>query len=345
VAHPLIVDALRLQAGWCVRLGSPLYARLLRLAAADLDNGGVMDAVVDEWEGDPVRNALALRLMGGVHRLVLSGHAPELAQHFPSAGGSPIWPDVGTAFFETIAVNEAAVKDALFVPVQTNEVGRSAVILGGALGAAASTELPLNVLEVGSSGGLNLLFDQYRYELSGAEWGDPQSPVLIRSAWSGTLPDTAAPLVVASRAGCDRNPIDVRDEADVLRLRSFVWADQVERFQRTEAAVAVAQSDPPRVDRIAAERWLPDLLAQRPRDTATLVMHTVVLSYVTIHERAAIEDAVAGAGDAATSEAPVGWLRMEPAAGRMEVRLTLWPGAEERLLGHAHAHGAHVRWQ
>lgn len=109
MAHPLIVDAFRLQAGWCVRLGSPLYARLLRLAAADLDTGEVMGAVVDEWEGDPVRNALALRLMGGgVHRLVLSGRAPELAQHFPSAGGTPIWPDVGAAFFETIAANEEA---------------------------------------------------------------------------------------------------------------------------------------------------------------------------------------------------------------------------------------------
>ena len=77
MAHPLIVDALRLQAGWCVRLGSPLYARLLRLAAADLDTGGVMGAVVDEWEGDPVRNAPALRLMGAFIVLSCLGGLPN----------------------------------------------------------------------------------------------------------------------------------------------------------------------------------------------------------------------------------------------------------------------------
>lgn len=58
-----------------------------------------------------------------------------------------------------------------------------------------------------------------------------------------------------------------------------------------------------------------------------------------------IVDALRLQAGLATSDAPVGWLRMVQAAGRMEVRLTLWPVGEERLLGHAHAHGAHVRWQ
>jgi hypothetical protein len=31
-------------------------------------------------------------------------------------------------------------------------------------------------------------------------------------------------------------------------------------------------------------------------------------------------------------------------SGPMDVRLTLWPGGEERLLARAHPHGAAVTW-
>jgi hypothetical protein len=59
---------------------------------------------------------------------------------------------------------------------------------------------------------------------------------------------------------------------------------------------------------------------------------------------AAIEDL----GAQAATGAPFAWLRMEPKPNdisTMEVRLTLWPGGEERLLGESHPHAAWVRWQ
>jgi hypothetical protein len=44
--------------------------------------------VLDGHFDDPGRTALALRMLGGVHALVLTGRAPELAIFYPSAGGT-----------------------------------------------------------------------------------------------------------------------------------------------------------------------------------------------------------------------------------------------------------------
>jgi hypothetical protein len=61
--------------------GSAIYERLLRAAAADVEEGGPCLDVLRGHERDPFGSALALRFMGGVHRLVLDGGAPALAAH------------------------------------------------------------------------------------------------------------------------------------------------------------------------------------------------------------------------------------------------------------------------
>jgi hypothetical protein len=43
--------------------------------------GEVLYGVLSGHEDDPGASALALRLMGAVHRIVLRGDAPELARH------------------------------------------------------------------------------------------------------------------------------------------------------------------------------------------------------------------------------------------------------------------------
>jgi hypothetical protein len=50
-----------------------------------------------------------------------------------------------------------------------------------------------------------------------------------------------------------------------------------------------------------------------------------------------------GAGEVATAAPPLAWLRMEPAGERAEVRLTCWPGGEERLLARVGYHGDPVQ--
>jgi hypothetical protein len=76
-----------------------------------------------------------------------------------------------------------------------------------------------------------------------------------------------------------------------------------------------------------------------------VLVHSIVLQYLSPARRRDLREAVADAGRRATASAPVAWLRMEPATDdAAEVRLTLWPGGEDRLLGTAGYHGPPVRW-
>ena len=63
--------------------------------------------------------------------------------------------------------------------------------------------------------------------------------------------------------------------------------------------------------------------------------------------QATLAEAIELHGAAATAEAPLAWLRMEPAPGRIvpiELRLTLWPGGVDRRLAVVQVHGATVAW-
>ncbi len=85
---------LRFQGTQCGVGGSAIYERLLLAAAADVEEGGPCLDVLRGHERDPFGTALALRFMGGVHRLVLDGGAPALAALLPvgrrlDRGGRP----------------------------------------------------------------------------------------------------------------------------------------------------------------------------------------------------------------------------------------------------------------
>jgi hypothetical protein len=298
-------------------------------------DGEVLFGVLGGHEDDPGPSALALRLMGGVHRLVLAGEAPALAGHYPSAGGTPghAWP----AFLELLRDRRDEVRRLVDLPVQTNETGRCAALLVGFLEVAETTGLPLRLLEVGASAGLNLRFDRYRYELGGRTWGPTDSPVTIHAALTGD-PPLGADLRVASRAGCDARPVDPRTEEGRLTLASYVWPDQTERHERLRAALEVAAEVDAPVERARAAEWIEERLAEPAPDVATVVFHSIVMQYLPDEERERFERALAGA------PGTIAWLRLEPVDGVPEVRLTMWPGGEERLLARAGYHGDPVEW-
>jgi hypothetical protein len=340
-----IAAAFRKQGQDCERIGSPLYARLLAHAADDIEIEGPVAKLVEGWRGHPVLAALGLRLLGGVHRLVLSGRAPALARHFPSAAGAPdpltLWDD----FLALVETNTGTLRAALDEQVQTNEVRRTAALLPGLLQAAARAQLPVRLLELGSSAGLLLNLDRYRYELGPHGWGDPQAPVVIRTDWDGPAPALDAPLRVLERMGCDPDPIDVRDPERRLRLASFVWPEQQERQALLTAALACAVAHPPPIERAGAGSFLSRRLRPIHAGVATVVMQSVMWWYVPEAERAEVTRTVHEAGARATQAAPLFWLRLEGARPEhADVGLMAFPGGEDTLLGHAHYHGAWVRW-
>jgi len=295
--------------------------------------GDAVYGVLQGHEDDGGPSVLALRLMGAVHRLVLRGDAPELAAHYPSAGGRPgdAWP----AFADVLQDHRDELRGLVENPVQTNEPGRCVALLGGFLEVARVTGMPLRLLEVGASAGLNLRFDRYRYELGDGRWGPPNSPLVIRSRLEGPArPPLGAPLEIASRAGCDPRPVDPRTEEGRLTLTSYVWPDQVERLERLRGALAVAREVDASVEQSGAADWIEERLAEQTPDSATVVFHSIVMQYLPDEERERFERAV--------NSQDVAWLRMEPADEAADVRLML--ASEDRRIARAGYHGDFVEW-
>lgn len=343
-------EVIELQRVGCELGGSPLYASVLERVAADVASGGACAEVLAPYASAPPGDAVVLRLLAAVHGLVLEGRAPELAAHYPSVGGAP-GPGVGAAFVATVAAHRDEVRTGIDRPNQTNEVGRSAVLLGGLL-ELASWGLPLRLLEVGASAGLNLNVDRYRYVDGGWAWGPADAGVRFEQPWDGPhRPPLDAPLSVVDRRGCDLRPLDVASTDDRRRLRALLWPDQPARRARLDAALEIGRSHPVTVDRADAAGWLRGQLADPAEGVTTVVLHSVMAQYLGPADREALVDAVRQAAAAATPSAPVAWLRMEPASGPLaELRLTGWPGrpgapaGERRVLAHAHFHGPPVTW-
>jgi hypothetical protein len=207
--------------------------------------------------------------------------------------------------------------------------------------------LPLELFEIGSSAGLNLGFDRYRYELGAGQWGAANAPVRIATRWEGIGPDLSTPITVVDRAGCDLRPIDAAAPADRERLLSYIWPDQSERLARAEAALSLAATSGTRIARADAGVWLAAHLASpMSPHRVRVVFHTIVWPYLPDATKAKLETAIRDAGARATVDAPLAWLRMEPddVDGSAAIHLTRWPSGETRMLGRTDFHGRWTRW-
>jgi hypothetical protein len=349
-----LVSQFEFQAQACAKLGSPFYGALLPLIAADIDSDGPCAAALTDYTDAPWEAALPLRLPAAVHALVLSGAAPDLAPFYPSAGAAAA-PDpadidaesvVWKAFRAVVAAHPDRIADWLTRPPQTNEVGRAVPLLTGLLAAVDAQPLPVRLLELGSSAGLNLRADRYHWYSNDFEWGPPDSPVSIGPAWRGAMPDwlVAAArrhprVTVVERRGCDPAPLDPRSPSDTLALRSYLWPDQVDRAARLNGALEVAALIPAEITPRGAAEFLRDIGLER--GTLTLVWHSVMRQYVPGEEWAAVNDELNRLAAAASPDVGFAYVAFEPgrdAHGGFE--LTVRIGRESpRVLAHAVPHG------
>lgn len=338
---------LRWQADACRELGSPLYGDLLTHAAEDLVAGGPTAEVLRGHLDDRLSSVLALRLLGGVHALALSGQAPELAVFYPSCGGTPESrpgsPEAWAAFRRTLTDQGHLVRTWLDHPPQTNEVGRAAALLGGLRQIANAASLPIRLVEVGASAGLNLRADQFYVPGPAGSYGNPKSPVVLTDGWQGDRPPEAR-IEVVERIGGDLAPVDPLTAAGRLTLTAYVWPDQADRLRRLRGAFEVAEQVPAELRAESASATVARM--QLAPGTWTVLWHSIFRQYLSDLQRAELAEGVAALAATATDSARFAYLYLEQSrAGGCPVTLTTWPGGDRRVLGSAPAHGLPVRWR
>ncbi len=328
----------------------------------------------DDWmlallEAAPAPNRRPIQLFAAVHDLVLDDPSTPLAQWYGSVAGErrrtdDAWP----TFAAYCRAHEAALRETIALrTVQTNEIGRSAVLYPLLQSIAARVARPLLLVDVGASAGLNLYADRYAYRYApGGERGARDATVRIDAQVRGTRPtppDSGRPAI-AARIGIDREPIDVADGRATRWLRACVFADNVERARRLDAALALARAEPPRMLSGEPHERLAEAFATADAsDAYPVVFHTWVTTYMTPEERRAFHDSLQSLGarrdctwiagemlraipgaprprdaDAPPLDDPVAsptvFLRTDHAQGH----------ATSRFVARSHPHGAWIEW-
>ncbi|HSW07090.1 DUF2332 domain-containing protein [Aquabacterium sp.] len=257
----------------------PLYVALCHLLAQRPAALALLDAA-------PRHQQRPNLLLAAIHERVLDGAGDALAAYFPSVGGTRA-PDAALpeAFDHFFARQQAALAAHVAQrATQTNEIGRCAVLWP----ALAELALrcggrPLALLDFGSSAGLNLGVDAYRYQHGAVALGAPAgagTPLIHCHPVAGAAPPAVPAPKIAQRLGLDPAPVDVADERALRWLRACLWPHDRARATRFDQAAALVRRAGWRVQQAddcfaAIEPWLDSL----PPDVQPVVFNSWVLAY------------------------------------------------------------------
>ena len=330
---------------------SPLYERICHAVA---ENDEVIDLVRDA----PFFGQQPNVLLAAVHDLVLRGIEHPLAAVY--AGTAPV-DDVGSLFCD-LALRERDEIGALlsFRRTNTNECGRTAVMVPALRWATSIVGEPISLLDAGASAGLNLNLDRYRLDYGSAGATGPLgASVEIACRVSGPAPiETSAPEIV-DRIGLDQSPVDLDDDAEVRWLLACTWPD-TGRLERTRTAIALAQQTRHPVVKGDLVNDIGAAVDRLDALTPLCVTTTWVVAYLRREARAAFAERLASL----SADRPVVWIRAE-AAGFVDelpedADLSLFDGVEPSVLGATvfdggaadvtavlgvcHPHGSALQW-
>ncbi len=352
------------------RDGGTTYATISRAVADD-------DDVLSILDGAPLPQRRPLLLLAAVHYLLLSGTEHALAASYDTVtamaglpAGSPPTSDVAADFADFCRVHRDELEQLIATrTTQTNEVGRCSSLLPGLthIAAAYGWREPLSLLDLGTSAGLNLLFDDYAYTYRATDGGAVRTAGVQGAAVAlecavrddlHHLPALRLPDVTA-RVGLDLAPLNPASDDDARWLLACQWPDNPARFGRLRAALANARASdhPPRLERGDMLTDLPRVVAGMPGDGPLVVFHSWVAAYLSEEEQRALTEQIATLGP----HRPVHHLYCEspfetpglptpPSPLRREgpdlatVLVHVRPGGPAERLADTHPHGYWIRW-
>ncbi|MEO1489214.1 MAG: DUF2332 domain-containing protein, partial [Pseudomonadota bacterium] len=240
-------EAIEWQADHAAKNGAQATARLILALSAVRASDTALGQRMANWEGLTLKDAMPLRVTGGLHHLVLTGADTRLAAVY--RGEMTEQDEVDALVLDVVRKHDAALVPWLDGPPQTNEAGRSASIMAGLLWLAQRVSPRLELFELGASAGVNTMLDRYAFDLGGTHVGPVGSPMRIAPEWrgEGAPPPPSDEFQILSVRGCDVAPIDLSDTAAALRLKAYVWPDAPARMERIDAAIKLASERAPDV--------------------------------------------------------------------------------------------------
>jgi hypothetical protein len=328
----------------CRRSGAPLYEKLSRAIGG---NAEMREFASHVRKGQPPANVL----FAAVHYLLVRGAQHPLRQFYRNLDGKSVegedpFPD----FQDFVHRHRDELASLLATRVtNTNEVGRSALLHAGFRTVAKESGEPLNLIEIGPSAGLNLIWDKYGVRYTRARESfctEPRdAPLLVECELRGdkTPPLGRAPRV-ASRVGLELNPVDLSNPDARDWLKALVWPDQVARFATLEKALEVYAREKPEIRAGDALALLPDAIAGVPENQPVCVYHSMVIYQFSEEMREALDNFLVAAG----LRRPIWRLALE---GTLQGENPLTLGRyhdgrkEVRTLARCHPHGAWIEWR
>lgn len=297
------------QERYCREAGSPTSAEILRAVLNDLSGPRLLADSLPSLTrfGD----LIGLRVMAAVHLLAIERLASSVAIFAPTLGGtapssSPdperATRDFHAAVVEAIIAHAPMVESAIAEVPQTNEVGRSRLLRI----ALSRISGDVRLFEFGASAGLNLRADRL-----------PGDPTLE----AGPMPR------VSERRGCDLRPINPTTTQGRARLTSYVWMDDLDRFEQLRRALVVASEIPAVVVEQDAADFVNAL--ELHSGSTTVLWHSSMWGYLPEPTRRRITQLTEDLGAAATPQAPLWHVAWEPIADdreRHELTVQIWDG-------------------
>jgi hypothetical protein len=318
----------------------PFYSALLFALENDL-------VAQELLAGIRVEQRNPMLVLASLHLAALRGHA-ILSPIYRDARNGSMTDLEGAARQVLAVVNEEPelVRSELHRSTQTNEPGRSAVFQGVIALIAQRGFSPINLIDVGTSAGINLYFDRFPVRER-----DDDNPLTLVCHDETPVDRSLALPDVLSRVGIDPSPLDLSVDDDRLWLQACLWPEEPRRLGRLDAIIAQRPSWPETtVLRGTAAERLGDAIALGDPSVATVVINSYVAAYFSEADQSAyFEDMVERCANSNVAwislESPfmVNWPTSSTSSasarkGATQILVTL-PGGSPSEWGWCHHHG------
>ena len=324
-------------------LASPTYGELARGVSNDDD---LLDIALHTKTHQPAPNML----FAAAQYLLLTGVEHSLSAHYPIISGQ--MPRNQSAFVDfrdfCLGQRDAIVELIRSRRTQTNVVRRCTCLLPVFSLVSEESDLPLALVDVGASAGLNLNFDRYyyTYRLNQNEmvnWGMADSRIHLEAEikGSGLFPEISPTIAVASRDGIDLDPVDLTNPDQLLWLRALIWPEHVERHQQLiDAADEFTRSDI-RLSAGDASDVLPSLISTISYEHALVVYSTITLYQFPIENRKRLTHAL----EEASKKRPVWQIALEGTDPTLSIARYRDGVSRTEVLADASPHGWWMKWR